>query len=482
MRKRFETQINIGQIPISELMINPKNKNALEQLIAALKEIYCNAEYNEKIFSLLEQNLSTRNKMGRPGMNLWVIFVLAQVRMVLNCSYEFLHHLANNDRLLRVLLGIERNHDFERIEYEYQNIYDNICGLDEQMLKKINEVIVAFGHSKVFKKKEGTALRLKADSFVVKSNVHFPTDYNLLWDCARKSLDVVSVFVEKYDLPDWRKLKFWYRTLKGLMRELGKANALGGKNKEERIKKVAEAYLQKAQLLVEKLQTTVPTFPICSVQDVAKMYELENYMRLLEKHINLVDRRLLKKETIPHEEKMFSIFETYTEWVVKGKKNPAVELGKKVTIVTDQYNLLLLHHVMDQQQDRDIVLELADNLLDKYKHIGSISFDKGYWNANNKQILELAIDNVIMCKLGKRTKKEEALESSKLFRRLKNKHSAVESNINELEHRGLDFCPDRGYPHFKTYIALAVCSYNLRRIGKKLLENRLHKIALRKAA
>jgi hypothetical protein len=335
MRKRFEVQISIGQLPISGLLINPKSKNALEQVIAALKEIYCQPEYSERIFSLLEKSLSRKNPTGRPGMNLWMIFVLAQVRMVLNCSYDHLHHLANNDRLLRVLLGVERDYGFERIEYEYQNIYDNVSGLDDQMLKEINDVIVEFAHGQVFKKKEEIALRLKADSFVVESNVHFPTDYNLLWDCARKSLDCVSFFAGKYDLPGWRKLKYWRRELKGLMRELGKANASGGKNKEERVQTAAGSYLQKARLLVEKLNVELPTFPLCDEQDVIHIFELENYKQLLEKHINLVDRRLIKKETIPHEEKMFSIFETYTEWVVKGKRNPSVELGKKVTIVTD---------------------------------------------------------------------------------------------------------------------------------------------------
>jgi hypothetical protein len=56
------------------------------------------------------------------------------VRKVLNCSYEFLHHLANNDRLLRVLPGVEQDFGFACIEYEYPNIYDNVSGLDDQML------------------------------------------------------------------------------------------------------------------------------------------------------------------------------------------------------------------------------------------------------------------------------------------------------------------------------------------------------------
>jgi len=71
MRKRFDLQLSIGQTPISEIYINPKSKNALDQLIAALKEIYCNKGYNDKLFSIIEKYLpSVDNNNGRPGMNL----------------------------------------------------------------------------------------------------------------------------------------------------------------------------------------------------------------------------------------------------------------------------------------------------------------------------------------------------------------------------------------------------------------------------
>ena len=196
----------------------------------------------------------------------------------------------------------------------------------------------------------------------------------------------------------------------------------------------------------------------------------------------MVDRRILKNEVIPHAEKMMSIFETYTEWVVKGKFHPPVELGKKLSITSDQYNLIVHYQVMHQEQDRDIVIEIADKVLSKYKKIDSMSFDKGHWSAENKALLELEIPDVILPKLGKRTVQEKELEDRRRFKRLKNKHSAIESNINELEHRGLDRCPDRGYHHFKTYIALGVCAYNLKKIGKKLLENQLKELPVKKAA
>ena len=80
-------------------------------------------------------------------------------------------------------------------------------------------------------------MRLKTDSFVVENNVHFPTDYNLLWDCIRKSIDMIEKLMERHpSMTGWRKRKSWRRELKSLMRELGRVSSGGGKQKEERLK------------------------------------------------------------------------------------------------------------------------------------------------------------------------------------------------------------------------------------------------------
>ncbi len=244
--------------------------------------------------------------------------------------------------------------------------------------------------------------------------------------------------------------------------------------------------MRKAKALLNKLNHDLPGFPHDDLEDLSFIMVLEHFIILMDKHIDLVERRILKGETIPHDEKMFSIFETYTEWVKKGKMRPNVELGKKLSITTDQFGLIVDYQLMHDQQDRDIVIKLADRLLIKY-NIFSWSFDKGYWRNENKELLELEIPNVLMPKLGRRNKAEEAEENSHPFKRLKNKHSAIESNINELEHRGLDRCPDRGLFHYKRYVSLGVCAYNLKKIGREILkQEKLRqekaKISLQKAA
>jgi hypothetical protein len=473
MRKRFEQQFVIGRLPIEDTEIpTQKRSGALPSLCAALKEIFITPKWNEKVFEILEKKIqSGKRDTGRQGMDLWHIFVLSQVRLCQNISYDELHHIANYDSLIRQIMGIESGFGHEKVQFSYRSIHDNVSLLDDETVKELNEVIVEFGHE-VFKKKEGTALRLKTDSFVVKSNVHFPTDYNLLWDSARKSIDMVNKFHEKYNIEGWRKIKNWRRELKNKMRALGQASVSGGKWKQERVKQAARSYLGKAKALYQKLEGSKDAFPQQDIVDLVIYMELERFIGLLKKHIDLLERRIIKGEEIPHREKMFSIFEDYTEWITKGKMHPNVELGKKTAITTDQFHLIIDYRVMDHQSDSEIVKGVADELTGIYS-IASWSFDKGFWHKENKALLKTKVDKIIMPKKGKRNKQEEHEEKQAKFKILKNKHSAIESNINELKNRGLSHCPDKGFENFKRYIGLAVSAYNLRKIGAELIAQRI---------
>jgi IS5 family transposase len=482
MRKRFEQQLEIGTLLIEETVIPLKCRNRLIDLLAALKLMFTREDYNERIFKVLEDKISANKKAtGRKGMSLWQIFVLSQVRLCLNASYDTIHYISNHDKFVRQIMGVERYAWLEQVQFDYQNIYDNVTLLDDQTVKELNEIIVSFGHE-VFKKKSLVPLQLKTDSYVVESNVHFPTDYNLLWDCGRKCLDGFEKYTKKYGKDGWRKLQNWRYEVKGLMREVGKTSASGGKNKEDRLREAAKNYLKKARALVSKIEKELPLMPLRDTADFDVYCMIEHFLNLMKFHIDLVNRRIINGEKIPHEEKMMSVFETYTEMIIKGKSRPNVELGLKLAITTDQNNLIVDFEIMQQKVDSEIVIGLADRLLNRYKEIESWSFDKGYWNKENKALLELEIKHVILPKLGRKTAEEIEHESTPKFRKLKNKHSAIESNINELEHRGLNKCPDKGFANFCRYISLGVCAYNLKKIGAELRKNERIKLSQAKKA
>ena len=56
------------------------------------------------------------------------------------------------------------------------------------------------------------------------------------------------------------------------------------------------------------------------------------------------------------------------------------------------------------------------------------------------------------------------------WRKLKARHCAVESEINSLEHHGLDRCPDKGLNGYKRYVGFGILAYNLHKVGTALLD------------
>jgi hypothetical protein len=479
-RKRLETQLTLGSTPIEKVQIPTKSRDEFPSFLRAMQHIYADKEMNERIFGLLESIICTKKPTGRPGMELWSIFVLAEARLCLNTDYDDLHYRSNYDILLRQILGV---HDgiVRGREYERQTIIDNVVLLDDDTLRKINDIIVSSGHQLV-KKKETEALHIKIDSFVTEANVHFPTDYNLLWDSLRKFLDILQhlLVVNSGNYPGWRKIEYWRRELKNRMLQLSRATADKSKNREVRLKEATENYLSTARQLSNKLLNVKRSGEL-SFTELILLEQLDYFQQMLLKHIDLVDRRLLKGEKIPHEEKIFSIFEPWVEWISKGKAHKPVELGKCTCISTDQWHFAVDWWVADHQRDNQLLLPSLDRIREHYS-VSGCSSDKGFFSKDDVEIMKLFDIKPVIPKKGKRSLAELQRESDPDFIKAKRKHSAIESNINELEHRGLDRCPDKGIKGMHRYVGLAVIAYNLRRIGKILLEQDRKQVELRRAA
>jgi len=198
---------------------------------------------------------------------------------------------------------------------------------------------------------------------------------------------------------------------------------------------------------------------------------LEYFHRMLDKHLDLVQRRLLQQETIPAYEKVFSLFEPHTEWIQKGKQRPNVELGHRLLIATDQHQLIQDYDVPVGGADVDQSLCVADRLLGRYGagSLASLSFDKGFTRTQDRELLSLYVPTVVMPKRGKKNAAEQERESEKKFVALRHQHSAVESEMNSLEHHGLNRCLDLGLPGYLRYVGYGVMSYNLHMIGRELL-------------
>ena len=476
MRHSYQAQPDLQIVPIEKIQLPLKSRDELPPILSGLQWIWMHGTLKTEMLGLLEAKiLAGKKATGRTGMDLWQILVLGVVRLGLDADWDRMEHVANYDMLVRQMLGVPANPFGQEAKvFSHQSLRDNVALLDEELLKEINARVAAAGRE-VFAKKEGApvaALEIKVDTYVLETDVHFPTDLNLLWDAGRKCVDLIEKYRDQfgYTLPGWRKAKDWRRRLKALERLASKTVYGGGSGKEARVKTAVREYLSAGHELSAKVSASL--LGLCDqAVDGERWAALEYFHAMLVKHLDLVQRRLLKEETIPASEKIFSLFEPHTEWIQKGKQRPNVELGHRLLIAADQHELIQDYDVPVSGVDVDQSIPVADRLLGRYgeKQIASLSFDKGFTRAEDRELLSLYVPVVVMPKRGKKTAAESEREGERKFAKLRRQHSAVESDINSLEHHGLNRCLDLGLDGYRRYVGYGVLSYNLHVIGRELL-------------
>ncbi len=136
---------------------------------------------------------------GRPGMPLWSIWVMAVRKQGLNCDFDRLEGRVNHDDVIRQMLG---HGVYSDASYSVPRIKDNVSLLTPSLLSQVGALVVSSGH-RVSNKKPGDGLRGRCDSFVVETDVHYPTDIGLLWDSRHQLRGLWQAASEEDGLPGW---------------------------------------------------------------------------------------------------------------------------------------------------------------------------------------------------------------------------------------------------------------------------------------
>lgn len=480
MRRAIDPQMKMGTVDISQIKFDLRSRDEIPKLLMGLQYIYCNIEIRREIFEILEGVVpkGTDHNNGRPGMELWKILVLGTIRLNCNWDYDKLQEIANNHITLREMLG---HGSIWKDDYQYavQTLKDNVSLLTPEVLDRINQVVVKSGHNLVKKKEE--KLRGRCDSFVVETDVHFPTDINLLFDAIRKVIILVALLCKGLNITIWRQSRHNLRNIKKLFRKaqlIKRSTSNDGEKKLEREKQIKEAYqayIDMVSTFVTRVEATITLLLAKGLVNEDCVKEIQEYISHARRQMEQIWRRVINGENIPHSEKVFSIFETHTEWISKGKAGVPQELGLKVCILEDQYGFILHHQVMQKQTDDQVAVPMVLMTQGNFPELTICSFDKGYYTPKNVKELTLLLDKVILCKKGKLSQEQAEIESSTEITWYRRKHSAVESAINALENHSLDRCPDHGIEGFTRYVSLAVLSRNLQILGNIIQKRNINR-------
>jgi len=480
MRKVIENQLKIGQIDIADIQIDITCRDEIPQLLLGLQYLYSDKQIRDEVFQILK-TITPKNidaDKGRPGMELWKILVLGTLR--LNCNWDFdkVHDIANEHNKIRQFLG----HTIYEVDERYglQTIKDNISLLTPELLDVINQVVVKTGHDLFRKKNEKVVLKGRCDSFVLETDVHYPTDINLLWDAIRKIVILSGKLCSDFGITEWRQYRHTVKKIKkqfDFVRRLNHCSSKNDQKKTQRAQLIIEAhrqYVDMVETYVLRAKESIGVIHEMDLCSVARIMMIEKFLAHAERQIDQIRRRVLCSETIRHHEKVFSIFEEHTEWISKGKAGVPQELGKGVCILEDQYGFILHHHIMEKQKDVEIAVPIVTEAKRKFSALSCCSFDKGFYSATNRHKLQdILDDDVVLPKKGKLTQSEKQIEYAQEFIAARCKHAAVESAINALENHGLDRCRDHGIKGFKRYVALAVLARNIQLLGAKIRQRSL---------
>jgi hypothetical protein len=292
----------------------------------------------------------------------------------------------------------------------------------------------------------------------------------------RKVLTLTARLCEKINDKRWRQSKHILRKVKKMERKAQNMKRSNARNEEQKIirenliKEAHEIYIKECERILERVKKDIKEISIKRIESIFRIEKIKHFICHAEKQIDLIRRRVLNGEVIPHGEKIFSIFEEHTEWICKGKAGILQELGLKVCVLEDNFGFILNHRIMINETDEKVAVPIVEETKEIFHNLRSCSFDKGFHNKINKEELLKIVDIVVLPMKGRQSIKEKEEMGKPENKKLRRKHSAVESGISALENHGLDRCPDRGLERFKIYVGLAILSRNIQQLGRILLE------------
>ncbi len=470
MRKPYEPQLELGQVSIGHVELDVGSRHELVPILAGLQHLYAQPRLRDDILTRVTEDLLGECDAGRgaPGMSAWEALVLAAVRQGCNLDYDALHDLANNHRTLRAIMGVE---GWEEPTFSQSAIHDNVTQIRVETLQWVSHAIVAEGHGLA----PAAAEEVRGDGFVPETNIHYPTDANLMIDGLRVMLRLAARLSEMAGVSGWRQHQHLFRRGKRLLRKIQKSS-----KKTETLKPLYEELIAHVRAIADRVLDTIAAVRMAGDRlDVVAGLEVE---RLTEELMDfqvktalvcdLAERRVVRGETIPNAEKIFSLFEPHTELINRGKKPNPLEFGRRVVVVEDRVGFIVECRVLERGQlEQQILIPMMKEVQERLNNkIRSASFDRGFYTPENR--VELRKIVAVACLPKKGAVRGAALEeeSGVEFRAARRRHPGIESAIHGLRAgNGLVRCRDRTEEGFKRYVALAVLGRNLHTLGRLVL-------------
>jgi IS5 family transposase len=405
-----------------------------------------------EILEMVKEDITGGKKSSRKGRQdmptVEQIVRAAIYKEMKNLTYRELEYEQHDSRMCARFIKLD---DRKPFSFEaYQKYISRISGESlKRVLVAINRLAMEEGIE------DGRSIR--TDSTVVETNIHYPTNNSLVWDCM-KSIDRLLKRLQESGVEI--KVRSYKKQAKKNHYKINNTKSQE-KRKEEfkRQLKLFRSSIKQAELaLTAKLPETLMGW----IEAEAIVKALRELLVKAEKVYDISWRHEVLGEAVPNEEKIFSIYEDHTDIIVKGKRD--VEFGHKVNLASGRSNLILDCRIVEgNPADSTLYEQVIERIGSNYGIVPrDMVTDGGYASIKNAEIgKDKGIVNIVFTKIVGSLK--NIVNSRNIETRLKKWRSGMEAVISNLK-RGYELyrCEWRTRERFDAKVYWNVIVYNIR--------------------
>ena len=461
LQDRYGTDKYFDSI-ITQLMIE------MDPVLAQIDQLLEDEELYQLIRADLAERYPQTEVTGRKSTPVEVIIRILAVKRLYGLSYEKVEKQVCDSLVLRLFCRVYFNEvPDDTTLIRWANL------IQAETLKKFNRRLTELATQlKVTKGR-----KLRTDGTVIESNIHPPSDSNLLVDGVRvigRTLSRARNVLRENSSLNKSVFRNRIRSARRLARQAGEALR---KRSEAARKKGVETYrklVNVTQATIKQAQKVMAELQAQATPQAEKLAEtLETFIPRVEQVVEQTIRRVFEGEQVPATEKIVSLFEPHTSIICRSKPRKPVEYGHKVWIDEVDGGIVTRWEVLEGNPND--TLQWTPSLENHIHQFGKpptqASADRGVYSAPNEQkAKDLGVKRVILPKPGYKSEKRKRLENQRWFKQGRKWHKGVEGRISVIK-RCFDLhrCLDHGDAGFDKWVGWGIIANNLRNIGRSVV-------------
>lgn len=461
-RKYYQRQLGEG-------FIHDSIDGCWEPWMKVADEILDDEEIIEPVYEALRGRRPQSATRGRKGTPAEVALRMLALKHMRNWSFNTLEREVRANLVYRVFtrVGAEKVPDAKTLAR-----IENTLG--PEIFQKMHGRIVGIARER--KAVEGRKMRV--DTTVTETNIHYPTDSSLLGDGVRVLTRTMKRIVE-IGGEAGERVRDRIRSVGHRVMEIARiTRSKGQKHTKEKLQASYKRLLHttgrvvaQASRIAEEIRDGVKKSKRLAEQLRLKALqaELERMIPLVQQVMRQTKARLFRND-LHVVDKLVSLFEPATQIIRKGKSSKPTEFGRLIKIQEAENQIITDYTVCDQRPADSTLLiqsiEAHQQKLGRVPH--TVATDAAFYSADNETAAtKMGVKRVAIPNRSTKSAERRALQKKRWFRQAQAWRTGCEGRISVLKRRhGLNRCRYRGDDGMKRWVGLGVIADNLINIGR----------------